>query len=124
MNTPSRVALVTLLALSLGACSWLPKPKTEIETHKPIAIPTEIDPAPMDLKEVHWKVYSVEELKAVVAQMEATGQKDAVFYVLPKEEYDALAFNIAEMKRYIEDQKATKEFLVEAIKINNGEKTK
>lgn len=113
--------LFPLIALSLSGCATLGD--FRITTHKPIPIP-DIQPQPMQLKDVKWKVYTVDELKAMIAQMEATGQTSAVFYVLDKDNYDALAFNLVEMKRYIEDQKSTNQYLIKSIKINNGEKPK
>jgi len=113
-----RRLLVVLSLLLLGGCETLAD--FRITTNKPIAVP-DIQPGPMQLKPVSWKVYTVDELKALVASMEAAGQTTTVFYVLDKENFDSLAFNLVEMKRYIEDQRATNQFLIEAIAINNGE---
>ena len=73
---------------------------------------------PMDLSDVHWTVRDLAGLKALVAQMEATGQTNAVFYILDQDSYNALAMNIAEVRRYINDQRASKEFLEAAIAAN------
>lgn len=122
MRHLSKVVLATSLALSLSGCSLLGKLDPNITTHQPIPVPENQQPAPMSLKPVTWKVYNAAEMKAAIQQMEARGQTDSVFYVLSKEDYEALAFNFADMKRYIADQKAINEFLIEAIRINNGEK--
>jgi hypothetical protein len=92
----------------------------DIRIHRPIEIP-DIQPSPMTLQTVTWQVYTVAELSEMVRQAEASGQTDVVFYVLPQDQYNALAFNLAEMRRYIEDQKAANRYLTDAIKINNGE---
>lgn len=113
-----RIAAVVASAMLLSGCAWLSK-EFNVTTNNPIPIP-DVKPVPLDLKPVQWRVYTVEELKAMVAQMEASGNKNAVFYVLDQENFNALAYNISEMKRFIEDQKSTNEFLVKAIEINNG----
>ncbi len=118
MKTLSKMAAVLALTLSLAACGHsIPG----ITVNRPITIP-EVQPTPMTLQRVEWKVYTVAELRDMVNAAEANGETDTIFYVLPKEGFDSLAFNLAEMRRYIEDQKAANQYLVDAIKINNGEK--
>jgi hypothetical protein len=113
-----RITAIVAASILLSGCSWLSK-EFNITTNNPIPIP-DVKPVPLELKPVQWQVYTVDELKAMVAQMEANGNKNAVFYVMDQENFNALAYNIAEMKRFIEDQKSTNEFLVKAIEINNG----
>lgn len=115
----SKLAAVAALAITLAGCNGARIP--DIRIHRPIAIP-EVQPTPMTLQRVEWRVYTVAELRAMVDAAEANGETDTIFYVLPQDGFNALAFNLAEMRRYIEDQKAANQFLVDAIKINNGEK--
>lgn len=108
------------MALTLGGCAhWFGGQPDTTTVFKPIEIPN-VQPTPMTLRPVQWRVYTVAQLRTMVAQMEASGQTEAVFYVLPREEYESLAFNLAEMARFIRDQRAANEYLVEAIEINNA----
>jgi hypothetical protein len=86
--------------------------------NKPVPI-TIVQPTPMELNDVTWKVYTPETLAAEVQQA-PTG---TVYYVLTQDEYNVLAMNLSEMRRYIEDQSAVNATLINAIKINEGERT-
>lgn len=119
MKTLAKLAAVVALSMTMAACGGRVIP--DIRIHRPIAIP-EVQTPPMTLQRVEWQVYTTAELRAMVEAAEANGETDTVFYVLPQAGYNALAFNLAEMRRYIEDQQAANQYLVDAIKINNGEK--
>ena len=117
------LALALTLSVSLSGCFGMFRQSERPPiVFRPIEIP-DVQPTPMSLRAVNWEVYTVSELRSMLEQMEANGDGNAVFYVLPKEGYESLAFNLAEMKRFIEDQKSTNEFLIEAIEINNSANT-
>lgn len=114
---PLKLAVIGLAAVSLSACLTTNQNVPEINTNKPAPVVVPVV-APMDLQSVQWTVRDVEGLKALIAQMEATGQTNVVFYVLTQDQYDALAMNLAEVKRYVNDQKAANDFLKAAIDTN------
>lgn len=108
---------ILVTALALGACAHTPDaPRIQTNVPAPVAQPVI---APMDLGQVHWIVRDLPGLKALVAQMEASGQTNVIFYVLTQDDYNTLAMNLSEMKRFIADQKAANEFLVKAIQTNS-----
>ncbi len=108
---------ILVTALALGACAHTPdSPRIQTNVAAPVAQPVI---APMDLGQVHWIVRDLPGLKALVAQMEASGQTNVIFYVLTQDDYNTLAMNLSEMKRFIADQKAANEFLVKAIQTNS-----
>lgn len=112
------VAFATL-ALTLAACGSVQVPPPVVVPHNaPVPI---VQPTPLQLKPVQWKVYTTEQLKALVAQLEAQGQQNVTFYVLSQDNFNSLAFNLTEMERYIKDQKAENDFLIQSIEINNGQ---
>lgn len=114
-----KILLCIALTIPLAGCFGLGRETERPPTvFRPLEIPN-VRPSPMSLQEVEWQVYTVSELQSAVDELESTGQTDAVFYLLTKEEFDSLVYNLAEMRRFIEDQKATNEYLVEAIRINN-----
>ena len=119
MKTLSRLAVIAMAATLAGCNGGVRIP--QIMVNRPIAIPAVVTP-PMTLQRVEWRVYTTAELAEMVRQAEAAGETETIFYVLDKPGYDALSFNLAEMRRFIEDQQAANNFLVDAIKINNGER--
>lgn len=111
-----RLIVASMLLLSAcGGSSGVPN----IQTNVPVPVVAPVV-APMDLGSVRWVVRDLNGLKELVAQMESSGQTSVIFYVLPQDDYNTLAMNLAEMKRYIADQKAANEFLVSATKTNAG----
>lgn len=108
-----------LLALALVGCATAPvKPAPVISTHEDVPIAKVTIPA-MNLKGVQWQVYDLAKLKALVASMEANHQTSVVLYVLDQNNYEALVMNLAEMKRYITDQKSVNSYLIAAATINS-----
>ncbi len=118
MKRANKAVLATTLLLMLTGCGTTGFRPT-ISFHKPVPInPPRV--APMTLGEVQWKAYDKTTLKNLVAEMEA--HPDRVVYVLTQDGFTALALNLAEMKRYITDQKDANEFLVKSIGINAATK--
>ena len=118
MKRANKAVLATTLLLMLSGCEttgFHPR----ISFHKPVPInPPRV--APMTLNEVQWKAYDKATLKNLVAEMEA--HPDRIVYVLTQDGFTSLALNLAEMKRYITDQKDANEFLVKSIDINAAPK--
>lgn len=118
---PAKILLISLLATSLAGCSTTMGKFNVFHRDTPAPVPI-TRPAPMTLGEVEWKVYDVEGLKKLIVQLEASGDKNVVLYVMDKESYEVLAMNLAEMKRYIADQDAESTQLRKANEINAGVK--
>lgn len=94
--------LTTLLTASLLAgCSFLePKVITEpVVVEKDIPIISR--PAPLDLKPMKFTVVSVDDIDKVIKLLEEHGS----LIILTTRGYEILAVDIAELKRYIKEQK-------------------
>lgn len=115
-----QLVLLALVCAALAGCDTIPKFNV---FHRDTPAPVPVNhPAPMVLGEVDWQVYDIEGLKKLIAQLEASGDKNAVVYVMNKSSYEVLVMNLAEMKRYISDQTAENNQLRESININAGVK--
>ena len=97
--------LISLLVLS--GCSIFPKP-TEVIT-KPIIVerpklelPT---PAPADQKPMTWTVITKDNINEKIEELEAQGFEFVLFALTPQG-YQNLSINIADLRRYIQQQNA------------------
>lgn len=98
-----------LLTLGCSACASDPIPVPVVIPPAPVSVP---QITPMTLNRITWKVYNVSDLKALVAKMEASGDKSTVLFSLDANGYNALSMNMIEIKRFIKDQSAVTQFLI------------
>ena len=92
--------------LFLNGCSSLRTPK-EIQTVtkiEKITIPTVARPKPTNLNDVRVYVVNKEILKDFIKEFIAENG-DLAFVALSMKDYENLALNVAELRRYIEQQK-------------------
>jgi predicted small lipoprotein YifL len=115
--------LPMVAAMTLAACggdgvkSIPPAPEIIIERNAPVA---DQKVTPMELSDdLEWKVRDIAALRILLDEMEARGEKGMVLYVLTRDDYELLAMNIAEMRRYITDQQGVIEYLEEGHRVNN-----
>ena len=92
--------LSVLFILLLAACS-----STEITT-VPIQLPTVDAPKalPLSMREVKWQVMNSDDLKALVAALEASPDPKYVIYVLDNRNFENMALNMEEIKRFMLEQ--------------------
>ena len=105
MHLFSKLALVTAASLSLAACQTAQP--LQIET-KPIelTIIQPVDPQPVSMLDVRVKVINKLNAEEVFKQAaKEQGTDNPVFVVLGTKDYEAIALNIQELKRYILQQK-------------------
>jgi len=101
-----RVLSLTLLCLLLSSCSSWPKlTRLEVKTVEvDRIIPTQTRPQPIDLHDITWFVVTDQNFKDFKARY--TKQNGAfLFYAISVRDYETLALNMAEIKRYIDQQK-------------------
>lgn len=111
-------ALLLPLVLMIGSCATT-TPEIHlppINTNRPAPVP-KVEPTPMNLTHVEWKVYTAAELKAELDR----SAPDTVFYVLTPNEFRNLTMNVTEMKRFIEDQRDINQALIAAIEVNTNQ---
>ena len=101
-----RVLSLILLCLLLSSCSSWPKLRQiEVKTVEvDRVIPTQMRPQPINLHDITWFVVTDQNFKDFKARY--TKQNgEFLFYAISVRDYETLALNMAEIKRYIDQQK-------------------
>jgi PBP1b-binding outer membrane lipoprotein LpoB len=100
------IPVILILILSLSGCStWrLPETKTEVVTKvEKLQVPIVSRPKPLQLIDTRVRVVTKENLDAFLQEFEEQ-YGDIAFTVLSMKDYENLAMNIADLKRFIEQQ--------------------
>ena len=99
-----RILIIASALMLLGACSMLPKTiEKPVLYEKPeLFLPS---PKPTEQLGVEWQVITSENLPALIKEAEAKGQPLVLFGLTPLG-YQNLAMNMADLRRYIEQQNA------------------
>ena len=122
-----KVSSLLLLTLVLSNCSSWPK-LTQIEVQTVEVernIPTQNRPQPINMNTtMKWWVVTEENFKEFKEKFQKENGDPLVAYVLSVRDYETLALNMAEIKRYIEQQKEIIIYYEEAIKPREKEKVK
>ena len=89
----------------LSSCSLIPTKQIEISA-KPIdrQIAQPIMPREIDLKEPYWFVVSDKNIDEFLARVEKE-QGQVVFFAMTVPDYELMAYNVQELKRYINELK-------------------
>ena len=98
--------LLTLIVLTTAcSCSLIPTKQVEVVT-KPLErqIVQPILPRAVDLKEPMWYVVSEKNIDEFLAQVEKD-QGNVVFFAMSVPDYELMAYNMQELKRYINELK-------------------
>ena len=118
------VSSLLLLTLLLSSCGYIRKPEKEIvvktvEVQK--IIPIQPQPKPIDMIDVKFYVVTEENYEEFKEKFMKTNN-DYVFYAVSVHDYENLAFNMAELYRYIRQQKEIMIYYEEAVKVKPKEK--
>lgn len=95
--------LALLLLMSGCATTIVPQAQPNIPVAVPIA-------QPMTFNSVQWQVLSADQLRDLAAKLQKS-QTDHVVFVLDASNYTNLSLNLAEIERYIKEQKAILDML-------------
>ena len=111
--------LLSLLPLFLlSSCSLLPRQKEiiiqTVEVEK--QIPLQLQPKPLQFNSVYWHVVTEENFNNFIKKFKKENGEAWVFYAISVRSYESLALNMAELKRYIEQQKQVIVYYEEAVK--------
>jgi hypothetical protein len=120
-----KVSSLLLLSLLLSSCSsWNPLKTVEVKTVQvERQIPTQNRPPQIQLNtNMKWWVVTEENFKEFKAAFQKENGDPLVAYVLSVKDYETLALNMAEIKRYIEQQKSIIVYYEQAIKPKVKEK--
>jgi len=122
-----KVSSLLLLTLVLSSCSSWPK-LTQIEVQTVEVerrIPTQNRPQPITMnKGMKWWVVTEENFKEFKEKFQKENGDPLVAYVLSVRDYETLALNMAEIKRYIEQQKEIIIYYEEAVKPRKKDEVK
>ena len=118
------VSSLLLLTLLLSSCGYIRKPEKEIvvktvEVQK--IIPIQPQPKPVDMIDVKFYVVTEENYAEFKEKFMKTNN-DYVFYAISVHDYENLAFNMAELYRYIRQQKEIIIYYEKAVKVKPEEK--
>ena len=118
------VSSLLLLTLLLSSCGYIRKPEKEIvvktiEVQK--IVPIQPQPKPVDMIDVKFYVVTEENYEEFKEKFMKTNN-DYVFYAVSVHDYENLAFNMAELYRYIRQQKEIIIYYEEAVKVKPKEK--
>ena len=118
------VSSLLLLTLLLSSCGYIRKPEKEIvvktiEVQK--IIPIQPQPKPVDMIDVKFYVVTEENFAEFKEKFMKTNN-DYVFYAISVHDYENLAFNMAELYRYITQQKEIMIYYEKAVKVKPQEK--
>ena len=118
------VSSLLLLTLLLSSCGYIRKPEKEIivktvEVQK--IIPIQPQPKPIDMIDVKFYVVTEENYEEFKEKFMKTNN-DYVFYAVSVHDYENLAFNMAELYRYIRQQKEIIIYYEKAVKVKPQEK--
>ena len=118
------VSSLLLLTLLLSSCGYLRKPEKEIvvktiEVQK--IVPIQPQPKPVDMIDVKFYVVTEENYAEFKEKFMKTNN-DYVFYAVSVHDYENLAFNMAELYRYITQQKEIIIYYEKAVKVKPEEK--
>ena len=110
-------SLSLLLLLSSG-CSLLPREKEiivqTVEVEK--QIPLQLQPKPLQFNDSYWHVVTEANFDEFIEKFKKEHGEAWVFYAVSVWSYESMALNLAELKRYIEQQKQIIIYYEEAIK--------
>ena len=98
---------ILILGLSLSGCSGLRKPETEVKVVtklEQVSIPTVSRPKPIQLNDTRVWVVTEENLDEFIADFKKT-YGEVAYVALSMRDYENLALNIADLQRYIGQQK-------------------
>ena len=105
MKNSLALILLPLLLLSSGCSTWNPLKKIEIKTVEvERVIPTQNRPRPVNMNDIHFYVVTEQNFEEFKKRF-VKENGDLVGYVLSVRDYETLALNMAELKRYLIQQK-------------------
>ena len=118
-----KVSSLLLLSLLISSCSSWPK-LTQIEVQTVEVernIPIQNKPRQLDMNDIHFYVVTAENFEEFKKRF-VKENGDLVGYVLSVRDYETLAINMAEIKRYIEQQKQIIIYYEKAVSPKKEEK--
>ena len=110
----SKLILVSSLLLLTSACASV-EPQVVLKTDYVVKdIPIQPRPKPLNLNRVKWYAVTPENMEEFLARFEEESGIN-VFFALSVPDYENMSLNVAELRRYINQQKALIVYYEESI---------
>ena len=102
-----KVSSLLLLSLIISSCSsWNPLKTIEVKTVEVERnVPLQNRPRQLDLSDIHWYVVTEENFAEFKKRFLKENGDPLVAYFISVKDYETLAIDMAEIKRYIDQQK-------------------
>ena len=102
-----KVSSLLLLSLIISSCStWNPLKTIEVQTVEVERnVPLQNRPRQLQLNDIHWYVVTEENFAEFKEKFLKENGDPLVAYVISVKDYETLAIDMAEIKRYIDQQK-------------------
>ena len=102
-----KVSSLLLLSLVISSCStWNPLKTIEVKTVEVERnVPLQNRPRQLNLNDIHWYVVTEENFAEFKKRFLKENGDPLVAYVISVKDYETLAIDMAEIKRYIDQQK-------------------
>ena len=102
-----KVSSLLLLSLIISSCStWNPLKTIEVKTVEVERnVHLQIRPRQLQLSDIHWYVVTEENFAEFKKKFQKENGDPLVAYVISVKDYETLAIDMAEIKRYIDQQK-------------------
>jgi len=121
-----KVSSLLLLSLLISSCStWNPLKTIEIKTVEVERnVPIQNRPRQLQLSNIHWYVVTEENFVEFKKKFIKENGDPLVAYVISVKDYETLAIDMAEIKRYIDQQKQIIIYYEKALKPKRMEELK
>ena len=102
----NKIVAILTVSMMVSSCSLVPTKKEVSITTKAIerTIIQPVMPREIDLKEPYWYVVSDKNIEEFLARVEKD-QGQIVFFAMSVPDYELMAYNMQELKRYINELK-------------------
>lgn len=112
------LSLLLVLVTTSGCSIFGRTPEKEIVVQTKLVernIPIQAAPRPLTMSDVSWYVVTEENFDEFIEKYEKEHGKPWVFYAISVRGYEAMALNMAEIRRYVEQQKQIILYYEEAV---------
>ena len=106
--TRLKMTAVLMSVLLLSSCALMTKPPVEVEIKTvpiKIKITQPVLPRPIDMKDPQWYVVSEKNLDEFLERIKKESGGQLVFFAMSPGDYELMAFNLQEIKRYVKELK-------------------
>jgi len=106
--THLKMTAVLMSVLLLSSCALMTKPPVEVEIKTvpiKIKITQPVLPRPIDMKDPQWYVVSEKNLDEFLGRIKKESGGQLVFFAMSPGDYELMAFNLQEIKRYVKELK-------------------